>query len=353
MCDEGLAFSEAFDSTQELRVLLRFNGDAAAMKEINRTIIPIKSGFRARALCWHGDELIDWAGIIRYQLDGTSSGPDIIFAFPFDHAVSSPSGEYVVLYQQLGTKGLILKGDDVVREINRSFYHAHVYEYPVVLFTLPDGREVIAHCPDEYNVIQIEEVESGNRLTARSGDSDDFFHSRLQVSSDGRYLLSAGWIWHPWDTFQVFDLTQVLQSPESLDRNLSRDLSDVHVGEIHAAAFNGTDQIVFAGEAGEDGIPLLGIYSIQAKAVVNSLALDSPAGTLMPVGDVAVSFYESPKLLDLATGKVLYRWPELSTGLQNSSIIGHLDRIPPIALDPVNRRFAVADSENITVVQLG
>lgn len=38
------------------------------MKEIKRTIIPIKSGYEARALCWHGDELIDWAGIIRYQL---------------------------------------------------------------------------------------------------------------------------------------------------------------------------------------------------------------------------------------------------------------------------------------------
>ena len=48
------------------------------MKEINRKIIPIKSGYEARALCWHGDELVDWAGIIRYQLDGTSSGPNIM-----------------------------------------------------------------------------------------------------------------------------------------------------------------------------------------------------------------------------------------------------------------------------------
>jgi len=51
---------------------------ASLMKEINRQIIPIKSGYQARALCWHGDELVDWAGIIRYQLDGTSSGPNIM-----------------------------------------------------------------------------------------------------------------------------------------------------------------------------------------------------------------------------------------------------------------------------------
>jgi hypothetical protein len=215
------------------------------VKEIKRTIIPIKSGYEARALCWHGDELIDWAGIIRYQLDGTSSGPEFIYAYPFDHAVSSASGEYAVLYQRLGTKGVILKGGEVVREINRSFYHAHVYEYPVALFTLPDGREVIAHCPDRYNVIEIEEVESGKRLTARSGDSDDFFHSRLQVSPDSRYLLSAGWVWHPWDTIQLFDIVQALEAPESLDRNLSGDLMKVDIGEIHTAAFNGPDLIVF------------------------------------------------------------------------------------------------------------
>ena len=323
------------------------------MKEIHRTIIPIKTGHKARALCWHGDDLVDWAGIIRYQLDGTSSGPTVNYAYRFDQAVSSASGEYVVLYEQLGTKGLILKRGKVVREIDRSFYHAHVYEYPVALCTLPDGRDVIAYCPDHYNVIEIEEVESGNRLTSRTGEAADFFHSRLQVSSDSKYLLSAGWVWHPWDTIQLFDIAQALQSPESLDRNWQGDLSKANVREIHTAAFNGPDLIVFAGEAEEEGITRLCSYSIQANAVLTSCVLDFPAGTLMPLGDVAVSFYESPKLLDLATGKVLHRWPELSTGRQNSSIVYHSDRVPPIALDTLNQRFAVADSEAITVVQLG
>lgn len=323
------------------------------MKEINRTIIPIKSGYQPRALCWHGDELIDWAGIIRYQLDGTSSDPRINYPYRFDHAVSSASGEYVVLYELLGTKGLVLKGDRPVREINRSFYHAHVYEYPVVLFALPDGREVIAHCPDHYNVIEIEEVKSGKRLTTRSGEAADFFHSRLQVSPDGRYLLSAGWFWHPWDTIQLYDIAKVLQLPESLDRCWSGDVSNANLGKINSAAFNGPDLIVFAGETEDEQALRLGIYSIQANAVLTSCALDAPAGTLMPLGDVAISFFENPKLLDLATGKVLHRWSELSTGRQNSSIIWHIDGVATIALDPSKRRFAVADSENITVVQLG
>ena len=322
------------------------------MKEVKRTIIPIKSGHEVRALCWHGDELVDWAGIVRYQMDGTSSGPTVNYAYRFDHAVSSPSGEYVVLYEQLGTKGLILKRGKVVREINRSFYHAHVYEYPVALFNLPDGREVIAHCPDHYNVIEIEEVESGKRLTSRDGEAADFFHSRLQVSPDSRFLLSAGWIWHPFDTVQLFDIAQALQAPENLDQSWSGGLSKAYVGEIHSAAFNGPDLIVFGGETEDETTTHLGVYSIQANAILTSCALDFPLGTLMPLGDEAVSFYESPKLLDLTTGQVLHRWSEISTGRQNSSIVWHIDHVPPIALDLLNLRFAVAGSEAITVVQL-
>ncbi|WP_329253323.1 hypothetical protein [Streptomyces canus] len=32
---------------------------------------------------------------------------------------------------------------------------------PLALGTLGDGREVVVHCPDEYNVLQIEGAASG------------------------------------------------------------------------------------------------------------------------------------------------------------------------------------------------
>lgn len=66
----------------------------------------------------------------------------------------------------------------------------------------------------------------------------------------------------------------------------------------------------------------------------------------------AVSFYDHPKLVDLSSGRVLARWPALSTGRQTSGIIHHLAPLPPLALDPVHRRFAVAGDGSITVVQL-
>jgi hypothetical protein len=188
------------------------------MKEVKRTVIPLLPRSTDGALTWRGDALVDWKGIFEYRLDGTSSDATVNYAYRFDRAIASTSGKYAVLYEQLGTKGIILKQGKIIREINRSFYHAHVYEYPIMFLKFPEGTEAIAHCPDHYNVIEIEEVESGKRLTTRTGESADFFHSRLQVSPNGKYLMSAGWRWHPWDYIQIYNVEQALENPETLDR---------------------------------------------------------------------------------------------------------------------------------------
>jgi hypothetical protein len=45
----------------------------------------------------------------------------------------SPSGRYQVLYAERGTKGLVLEHGAILREIDRSFYHADAYDYPAAL----------------------------------------------------------------------------------------------------------------------------------------------------------------------------------------------------------------------------
>ncbi len=65
-----------------------------------------------------------------------------------------------------------------------------------------------------------------------------------------------------------------------------------------------------------------------------------------------LGFYEYPKLFDLQTGAVVQSWPDIRTGKQMSSIIWHMDPVPPIALDSINGRFAVANESEITVIQL-
>lgn len=333
------------------------------MKEMQRIVIPAKN---VRSLCWHGEELVDWVGGgNRYCLNGSTIRRYVNYPYRFNRSVVSPDGQYAVIYEVLGTKGLVLKEGKIIREINRSYYLAHVYEYPIVLFRLANGRTVLAHCPEEYNKLEIEDVETGECLTARSNKTMDFFHSRLQVSSNGKYLMSAGWVWHPFDTVLMFEIEQVMHHPELLDQDLKWNFAST---ELHDAAFAGGDAIVIssadtyyedederAEETGEFMLQpdQIGRYSLTNHAYQTIAPLKAPTGLMMSFGDYVVGFYEHPKLIDLATGDIIVRWPDLATGNQNGSIISHLDKIPPIALDPTNKRFAVADAENITVIQLG
>ena len=73
---------------------------------------------------------------------------------------------------------------------------------------------------------------------------------------------------------------------------------------------------------------------------------------LMPVGDEhVIGFHEHPKLVHLATGKVEKRWDGIDSGNQ-TSCISFNERVPAIAIDPNNRRFAVGNQNSIQVVQL-
>jgi hypothetical protein len=212
------------------------------MDEIGRLLLGPSRDRPVRSLCWQGDELVDWAdGGVRYRLDGTAEDPHFSFGYAFDKAISFPDGRYAVVYDQLGTKGVILKGGRILRQINRDFECAGAYEYPVALLTLPDGRDAIVHCPEEYRKLEVEEIGTGRSLTSREGAPLDFFHSRLQVSPNGRFLLSAGWIWHPLDTIQVYDIERALAEPGHLDRNKRGfwlPIDGLHpLDEIHSAAF--------------------------------------------------------------------------------------------------------------------
>src|SRR5262245_25979248 len=102
-----------------------------------------------KSLIWDGNDLVDWvAGGQRYRLSGETIRAYVNFAYAFDAAIASPSGDYVLIYSRLGTKGLLIRGGSIVREINRSFYCADVYEC-VAMLTIADGRELLAHCPEE------------------------------------------------------------------------------------------------------------------------------------------------------------------------------------------------------------
>lgn len=322
-------------------------------------------GGHIKSLVWRGNELVDWVGGgIRFGLGGAIQKTNHCYAYRFDSAVGSPSGEYAVIYERFGTKGLILRHGTILREINRSYYCAESYDYPVTIFTLPDGREVIAHCPEEYGDMEIEELETGRRLTARVGKGQDFFHSRIASNPSGSRLLSAGWVWHPFDAVVHYETECVLREPTLLDCPRHFKFRD-HSSSINSACFLDDDRVVLssapdADDFFDDESPevragrltpgTLAVFNLLSDGFESIQPVEGVIGEMMPVGtDYVVGFYEFPKLIQLSTGRIVQSWPKLKTGLKNSSIGG--ENLPPLALDFKNARFAVASAMEITVVE--
>ncbi|WP_233614069.1 MULTISPECIES: hypothetical protein [Corallococcus] len=307
------------------------------------------------SLCWSGDALVDpVGGVVRYHLDGTTFDPHVRYSYRFDRAVMSPDGRYSVLYESLGTTGLLLDGTEVVRQLTRDFYHANTHDYPVALHTLPSGRTLLAHCPESYCVVELEDAATGERLTKRDNTPTDIFHSRLQFSPDGRYLASAGWIWHPVDAASVFDVPRALEEPASLDSAALMDGVENGIF-LTSVAFGVKDTLVFVRvDESRDGDTFsLGTYSLPERKVLSEVELEEPAGPLMVVdAEHIVDFFGHPKLVARSTGRVVQRWEDLDTGKVLASIRHHLPPPPHFALDAANRRFAVGTADGIEVITL-
>jgi hypothetical protein len=150
-------------------------------------------------------------------MEGLLGPTQVNWTFGFDRVLVSPSGHFEALYTVTGTKGLIAARNQEVREVNRSYYCASAYEYPIALGRLADGREVLAHCPEGYNRLTLEVLADGTPLAAATDRAEDVFQSRLSFSPDGRHLLSSGWIWHPVGVVQVYELETALDDPTHFD----------------------------------------------------------------------------------------------------------------------------------------
>jgi hypothetical protein len=288
------------------------------------------------SLSWRGEELVDWVGGGRsFALDGKESRASVNYAYRFDAATTSPDGRFAIIHERMGTKGLLLDNGKIVRELNRSFYCANAYEYPAVLFNDPSGRLLLAHCPEEYCRIELEEVETGRALTSSEGRKpSDFFHSRLAASPSGKRLLSAGWVWHPWSAVVSFDIEQALVEPAHLDRG--EPIAPQQRYEEGSACWLDDDVIVIGGTDDEEDLDGdteadattslcprgLAVFDLRKRSCLRAFRLEEQPGTILPLGtDYVLSLYRHPKLIELATGRVLQVWSELDSGLQASSII--------------------------------
>ncbi|WP_316846280.1 hypothetical protein [Pedobacter psychrodurus] len=311
-----------------------------------------------KTICWVGNSIVDWTSAgKRYNLDGkTDQLGENTFGFG-DSAITSSDGQYAFIYQKLGTKGLLLKKGALLREINRSYYYADFYEYPAAFVTL-NNKTFLIHCPTEYCRLDFEEVETGQIITTIEGRSpDDFFHSRLEISPNGKYLMSKGWFWHPLGAIKVFDIEECIQNPKLLDQ--SEIYPNVGV-EISTASFI-DDSRILLGSSGEEEIDEdllenlpqkhIAIWDITLDQISKRVKMNVEFGNLFAINDqYAWDLFKFPKIINLETGEIVDQDETLPSGLQNSSIIHHIKELPKIAFNQKTKQFAITNGDNIEII---
>lgn len=313
------------------------------------------------SLSWSVDSLIDWtsAGKQYFPKDQKNNGI-YYFTFPFDRAITSEDGIYAVIYQNLGTKGVLLKNGKILREINRSFYQAEVYDYPVAFAKLNDGRTILIHCPEDYCQIEFDDVETGGRLTNHPDRTpSDFFHSRFEVSPDNQTLLSKGWAWHPYDFVECFNITECIENPLLLDKSkLNPDVD----AEICTASFI-TNNMVLIGSPNL-GEPFnenpteklrngqIATWDLKTNTISNIIQPAFPiGGHLIAIDDTfAWELLGHPKIINYRTGEIVEEIKEIHSGRQISSIIHHLEKEPLIAINRATKQIAICNENGIEIL---
>ncbi len=326
----------------------------------------------AWSLSWSGDSLIDWCfGMLRWDAEGNLHNRNFSSAYSFDMAVPSPCGEFVCVAATNQTKGVIRRQEDfkIVREINRSYYIADSYSYPVVFAKLEDGRTVIIHCPDEYNRLEMEAPKSGERIgynqnaTRTKDDLADVFHSRLSISPSGKWLMSNGWYWHPFETVELFSVEAAAkdirhfnqsetQAPQPSIAQDAKFLADDRIMIRYAEEWcdvEGND--LPSKENGNTNT--VAIWKIGSESFDSVCHFQQPMGVLMPIDDrFVVDLYEHPKLIDLESGDTLETWDSIDSGKEASCLTSRKS-YPAVALDTAGKRLAVHNNKRIDILEFG
>ncbi len=321
---------------------------------ITADISPVKS------LAWVKGRLVDFAQGLSYSLEnGKGSHFGYRRGYHFDAAVVSGDGVYAVIYHKLGTKGLLLKNGDLLREINRSYYQADRYEYPVAFFKAANAKVYLIHCPVEYGQLEFEDVETGEIVSRVGGRApQDFFHSRLEVCPNNRFLLSKGWKWHPLDMVSVFDLEACLLNPLLLDQ-LTHPSVDF---EVCSASFI-DDTLVLLGIGADaeniDGDCLradeanqLMLWNISDNQITQKIKIDGELGNIVVVNkEYVLDLYKHPKLINFKTGELVEQFFDINSGLQKSSVIGYLNAdLPKIAWNRQSVQLAISTANSIEIL---
>lgn len=317
--------------------------------------------YSLRTIDWFENKVIDWncAGT-QYSVDGDAKQLQYYhFGFRCDGAISSTSGEYVLMYKKLGTKGLLLRNGKLLREINRTYYQSEEYEFPAAFLDY-QGRTYLVHCPVNYCQLDIEDAETGEIITNTvERKPSDVFHSRLEVSPDNKYILSKGWYWHPWDGVELFNVEDCLANPTLLDNGRMPPKVST---EISSASFINQEEILLWANNEEpmdedSDVPIppghLAIWNIRTDTISNAVQVKGVCGNILAIDDKRCwDLMDYPKIISLESGEIIDENQEVFSGKQSSSIIYYPEQTTQIAYNRATKQVAIGHDYTIEILTL-
>jgi hypothetical protein len=174
-------------------------------------------------------------------------------------------------------------------------------------------------------------------------------------------LLSAGWLWHPWGSLHVYDLSHALIEPRILDGvGDVFDLRGLVQAEVAGACF--IDRDVVVSTTSEENDPdgpddlapnALARWSTSERRFLWHHTFEVSPGDLVPFAGNVLALNGHPRLYEAASGELVQEWPDLPTGESCSSITwSDILRGPGrIAVDPRSHRFAYTDGTRVVIIE--
>lgn len=130
---------------------------------------------------------------------------------------ASPGGRFAAVVNDYGRYGAVVdleRGGAVTLELDGGDYHPETVPFALA-FTRHGDRIAVIH-RTAWNRLDVSDAETGQLLTPRTIEPItpgslpehhlDYFHGRLHLSPDGRWIADDGWIWHPTGVPLVWDL---------------------------------------------------------------------------------------------------------------------------------------------------
>jgi hypothetical protein len=190
--------------------------------------------------------------------------PKIDWGFALDDQSAircSRGARYVAVFEASGSLGAVFDTHEnaVVWRLDRKSYHAENSFFPVAFVDLPregeggdsrrassvadgarlEGRTLIVTATD-WNRLDIVDLDARRIVTERTlasldaaaQASDaipqlDYFHGALSVSPRSKWIVDAGWHWHPWGADTAWSMDAWMRNPfESENGSTSRPLVD-------------------------------------------------------------------------------------------------------------------------------